>query len=66
MLDARKNWIRPKNDIVKDRPMRMLFRRSFSFDEMPETAQLMVSADSRYKLYANGQDRKSTRLNSSH
>lgn len=55
MLDARKNWIRPKNDIVKDRPMRMLFRRSFSFDEMPETAQLMVSADSRYKLYANGQ-----------
>ena len=33
----------------------MLFRRTFYFDELPETAQLMVSADSRYKLYANGQ-----------
>ncbi len=54
MLDARKNWIRPKNDVVKDKPMRMLFRRTFSFDETPETARLMVSADSRYKLYANG------------
>lgn len=54
MLDARKNWIRPKNDVVKDKPMRMLFRRTFSFDEIPETARLMVSADSRYKLYANG------------
>ena len=55
MLDARKNWIRPKNGIVKDKPMRMLFRRTFYFDEIPETAQLMVSADSRYKLYINGQ-----------
>lgn len=54
MLDARKNWIRPKNDMVRDRPMRMLFRRTFYFDELPETAQLKVSADSRYKLYANG------------
>lgn len=54
MLDARKNWIRPKKDIVKDKPMRMLFRRTFYFDEVPETARLMVSADSRYKLYANG------------
>lgn len=55
MLDARKNWIRLKNGIAKDRPVRMLFRRTFYFDEVPETAQLMVSADSRYKLYANGQ-----------
>ena len=55
MLDARKNWIRPKNDMVKDKPLRMLFRRTFHFDELPETAQLMVSADSRYKLYVNGQ-----------
>lgn len=55
MLDARKNWIRPKNGIVKDKPMRMLFRRTFYFDEIPETAQLMISADSRYKLYVNGQ-----------
>lgn len=55
MLDARKNWIRPKNGIVKDKPMRMLFRRTFYFDEIPETAQLMVSADFRYKLYVNGQ-----------
>ena len=55
MLDARKNWISLKNGMIKDRPMRMLFRRTFYFDELPETAQLMVSADSRYKLYANGQ-----------
>lgn len=55
MLDARKNWIRPKQGIIKDRPMRMLFRRTFYFDEVPEMAQLMVSADSRYKLFANGQ-----------
>lgn len=54
LLDARKNWIRPKNNIAKEKPMRMLFRRTFYFDEMPETAKLMVSADSRYKLYANG------------
>ena len=55
MLDARKNWIKPKNGIVEARPMRMLFRRTFYMDEVPETAPLMVSADSRYKLYANGQ-----------
>ena len=55
MLDARKNWIRLKNDMVKDRPMRMLFRRTFYFDELPEAAKLMVSADSRYKMYVNGQ-----------
>lgn len=54
LLDARKNWIRPKNNIAKEKPMRMLFRRTFYFDEMPETAKLMVSADSRYKLYVNG------------
>lgn len=54
MLDARKNWIRPKNGVIKDRPVRMLFRRTFHFDEVPEMAQLKVSADSRYKLYANG------------
>lgn len=55
MLDARKNWIRPKSDVIKDRPVRLLFRRTFHFDESPETAQLKVSADSRYKLYANGE-----------
>ncbi len=53
MLDGRKNWITLKS-AVKDQPVRMLFRRTFFFDEMPEKAKVMVSADSRYKLYVNG------------
>lgn len=52
MLDGRKNWITLKT-AVKDRTIRMLFRRTFFFDELPEKARLFVSADSRYKLYVN-------------
>lgn len=54
MLDGRKNWITLKA-VAKDRPVRMLFRRTFFFDEIPERAQFLVSADSRYKLYVNGE-----------
>ena len=53
MLDGRKNWITLRS-APKDRVLRMFFRRTFFLDEVPEKIQLQVSADSRYKLYANG------------
>lgn len=52
-MDGRKNWITLRT-VTKDRPVRMLFRRTFFFDGIPEKAPFLVSADSRYKLYVNG------------
>ena len=53
MLDGRKNWITLRS-LPKEKVLRLLFRRSLFLDEMPEKAQIQISADSRYKLYVNG------------
>lgn len=54
MPDGRKHWITSKN-VSKEKVQRLLFRRIFLLDEEPEKAKLYISADSRYKLYVNGQ-----------
>lgn len=54
MLDGRKNWITLKS-LPKEKVLRLLFRRSIFLDEIPEKAKIQISADSRYKLYVNGE-----------
>lgn len=53
-MDGRKNWI-TKNDVKKSETSRLLFRKTFFLDLLPENAECSISADSRYKLYVNGQ-----------
>ena len=52
-FDARWLWINhPIND---ERDRRMRFRKTFDLPAVPEKFEALISADSRYNLYVNGQ-----------
>ncbi len=44
----------PKQHDISYRNRHILFRRSFSLEHLPQTAQLSLTADDYYKLYING------------
>lgn len=52
-MDGSKHWITIEK-LPRNRAIRILFRRHFFINICPDTCQLLVSADSRYKLYVNG------------
>ena len=50
--DARWIWLyNPQKD---ERDRRVRFRKTFNLDQVPETFEIKVSADSKYTLYVNG------------
>lgn len=48
-------WTDQWTAVDKDSPSLVLFRRELYLTEKPEQAKLKISADSRYKLFVNGQ-----------
>lgn len=57
MKSDRVNWMWAPDWSAKDKdsPMVVLFRRELDLPSAPERAVLRISADSRYKLYLNGE-----------
>ncbi len=53
--DTRWIWTPDWNEQVNGSPVLMRFRRAFDLPARPERMELRVSADTRYKLYVNGQ-----------
>ena len=48
-------WIPSWSDEDKKIPRTVLFRKSVTLNEIPQKAELEISADTRYKLYVNNQ-----------
>ncbi len=53
--DTRWIWTPDWNENVNGEPVLMRFRRSFDILQRPERKLIKISADTRYKLYVNGQ-----------
>ena len=48
-------WIPGQEEKVRDKPSLIYFRKQFHADRLPEEYIIKISADTRYKLYVNGE-----------
>lgn len=48
-------WMPERKEQVDGKPSLVRFRKKLTLDRKPETMKLRISADTRYKLYVNGQ-----------
>ena len=47
-------WIWPESSSVEELDLRTHYRRKFRLESVPETAEILITADSKYKLWVNG------------